>query len=79
MKTIGPFDYNSLHVLFLPDGKFQLFERRRKMIVVSSTGHPRRLMPPDTPVGAWPRYETHPRDQVTDSWVLIPVAIRDED
>lgn len=68
-EKIGAFDFVSLHIA--PD--LGLYERRLRLVVVDSTGNPKKIIPEGITWNSWDRFKTRKDDKVVKAWVLVPV------
>lgn len=75
-KQIGPYDYQTLHVRQDRGYQIELYERRRRRLVVSSTGQPRTFLPDHVEPEAWKRWLS-PGDKVVEAYQLVPVKDAD--
>ena len=74
-EQIGAYDFVTLHVL--PNGGIpHVYERKLQLIVVSSTGEPRRIIPEGVGYQSWHRFKTSKSDRIVRGWVLVPVHVK---
>lgn len=72
-EKIGAYDFTSLHVLPSGENGMQLFERRLRRVIVTSTGQPRTVIPDGVSYTTWTKM-MDPTDRVVRAWVLVPIS-----
>lgn len=74
MDKIGAFDFAGPHMARRQDGSIEVYERRLRRIIVSSTGKPKNIPSSDLDISAlWRLKGEH--DRIVQAWVLVPVGI----